>query len=327
MKVIVNKDVIFNVMKKASKIANGRSLLQIYNHVAVYFNGEYCTITASDGTRSYSETFEATGTPGNCALESVKLNRAISGMKKGDIEITSSGVKQGKTNIKLENMNYDAFPLADFDNVVSSGIDNIELVSICSTIGHAMPTKDVRMMLNGVHLTKGKAVATDGHRMAFVESGYSGEDIIIPADTVRNIPDIDGEIFASDKKLVIIGQTCKFSTALVDAKYPDWQKIIPKNHEIELEVSKEEITNALKTVQIGGEMVKLKITKSAINFKNDGAETECECKSNGDIEIGFMIQYLLDAINQSFESNIIIKLGSGKACLINENFVVMPVRL
>ena len=323
----MNTNQTLNVMKKASKVASGRSLMPIFNHVAITLKDGKCSLTASDGTRSYSETFEAYGDDGECTLESVKLNRSLAGLKSGEIEITEKGVKQGKTNIKLESMNYDMYPLPEIEKTQETPIDSNELFSIFSMISHAMPTKDVRLMLNGIHLTNGYAVATDGHRMAFVECGYNGSDIIIPADTVRSMPDVHGQVHTSEAKLVIENENSVFSTALIDAKFPDWKRIIPKEHSIEIKADKLDLVNAIKTVQIGGDIIKLSISKDLMNIKNDGAETEIQIESTGDLEIGFMSQYILDALNQCLDGEIVIKLGENKACSINDNYIVMPVRI
>lgn len=327
MKIIAKKDVLLNVIKKASKIANGRSSLPVYNHVALSTDGSLCTVTASDSIRTYQEKFECSGEPGDCTLEAVKLNRAITSMKAGEIEISKGAIKQGKTNIKLESLPYDHFPVPNFDTAKSTGMHSSELFGISSMIAHAMPTKDVRPMLNGVHLTSGNAVACDGHRMAFTECSYQGEDIIIPAETVRTMPDIEGDISVSSQQMIIKNDSMIYATSLVDAKYPDWKRIIPSSFEVELKVDKALFIEAIKTVQIGGDVVKLEITKEAMSILNDGAQTECHVSADGEILVGFMAQYLLDAASQCIESDLIIKLGQAKACMINDSFIVMPVRI
>lgn len=327
MKIITDKSTFLSVIKKAAKIANGRAMMPIYNHVALSFDGKRCTLTASDSVRTYQEIFEAQGEPGQCTLEAVKLSRAVTNMKSGEIEITDKKIKQDRTNIKLESMSYDSFPIPDLEKSESCGIDSADLVHAISVISHALPVKDVRIMLNGVHLTKGYAVATDGMRMAYIESKYDGPDVIIPSETIRQFPEIDGAVSVSSNQLIIKGANAIFSTGLVDAKFPDWQRIIPKDFNINLKANSGDLLSAIKTAQIGADMVRFNITKDTAILKNEGAETECNVVSTGDIEIGFMTHFLIDAINAANSSDLDIKMGDGKACLINDFFIVMPVRL
>ena len=327
MKIITDKSTFLNVIKKAARIANGRAMMPIYNHVALSFDGKCCTLTASDSVRTYQEIFEAQGEPGQCTLEAVKLAKAVTNMKAGDIEITNKNINQGRTNIKLEGMSYDSFPIPDLDISKDCGITADDLRQYISVVAHALPVKDVRIMLNGLHLTPGNAVATDGMRMAFIESKYEGDDIIIPAETIRQFPDIDGKVSVSSNQMIIKGDNAIFSTGLIDAKFPDWKRIIPSNFDIQIKANSGELLSAIKTAQIGGDMVKFNITKDTAVLKNEGAETECEVVSTGDIEIGFMSHFLIDAINSANCNELVIKMGSGKACIINDKFIVMPVRL
>ena len=327
MKIITDKSTFLNVIKKAARIANGRAMMPIYNHVALSFDGKCCTLTASDSVRTYQEIFEAQGEPGQCTLEAVKLSKAVTNMKAGDIEITDKSIKQGRTNIKLESMSYDSFPIPDLEKSNDCGITANDIRHYISVVSHALPVKDVRIMLNGLHLTSGNAVATDGMRMAFVESKYEGLNIIIPAETIRQFPDIEGNVSVSDNQLIIKSANAIFSTGLIDAKFPDWQRIIPKDFDIEIKANSGDFLSAIKTAQIGGDMVRFNITKDNAVLKNDGAETECDVISTGDIEIGFMSNFLIDAIIAANCNELDIKMGIGKACIINDKFIVMPVRL
>lgn len=327
MKIIVNRDSVLSAMKKASKIANGKGTIQIFSHVAIEFENGICTLTANDGTRTYSERFDAEGDPGNCTLESSKLLRALNGMKAGEVQITKGNINQGRTSIKLETMDFDMFPVPDYDKAESVGLSSSEMFACFSVVSHALPSKDIRAYLNGVHLTNGFCVATDGLRLAKTESSYNGPDIIIPSDSVKTMPDIVGDVMVSDNQMIIDGDNARYSTALVDAKFPDWRRILPKEFDLELTVKDYDILSALKTEQIGGDVVKIDVNKNLAVLSNSGAKTECEVISEGSLTVAFMAQYLIDAIGSCESETITMQMGVGKACLINDNFVVMPIRL
>src|SRR6056297_3463307 len=161
MKLTTDKTTIAAAMKQAVKVANPKASIPVLSHVAIDFDGQNCTITANDSLRTYSATFPAEGEPGQCTIEADKLSRAVNGMKSGDIEITPTQIKQGRSKLKLESMPYDNFPQPDYDESEDAGISAESLSDAIRTVQHAMAMKDVRPMLNGVHLCEGHCVATD----------------------------------------------------------------------------------------------------------------------------------------------------------------------
>lgn len=328
MKIITDKKTLSAVMKKAAKVASARTALPILSHVAIDFDGETCTITANDSARTYSERFAATGEPGQCTMEADKLLKAVNGMASGDLELTDGQVKQGRSKIKLESRNYGDFPQPDYENAQDCGITGEQLASMIAVIGHAVPTKDVRPMLNGIHLTEGHCVATDGHRMAWADCDYAGPDIIIPAETVRQIGDMTGKVMVSDKQLIIESESARFTTNLLSEKYPNWKGIIPREFVATATMNADDFVAAMKTAQIGGDNAKLDFSGGQCHISNKGAESACDAECDADMVVGLFIQYAIDAIQASGLEAVTIGLNQSRpGCLINERFTVMPVRL
>jgi len=329
MKITVEKSAIAAAMKQAVKVANPKSGIQILSHVAVKAEPESVTITANDSQRTYSATIPAVCDPGDCTIEADKLARAVNGMKSGSIEITRDQVKQGRSRLKLESRNYDEFPQPNYDDTIESGVTAEELSDAISVIQHAMATKDVRPMLNGIHLCEGFAVATDGHRMAVQEIGYSGPEIIIPAESIKSIIGTVGSVRVSDRQIVIKSECARFSSNLIEAKYPAWKSVMPKEFCATATVKSDDFISAIKTVQLGGDTAKFKFADGQVVIQNDKAEAVVDCSVDSDAETGFNLQYLIDAVNASGQSEAEIKVGSGArgASLIDGRFTVMPVRI
>lgn len=328
MKIQTTKATLAAVMKKAAKIANPKGMMPVYGHVAVSFDGTTCTITANDGERTYSEMFPAEGEPGQLTLEAQKLAKAVTGMKSGDIELGDGYIKQGRSRIRLEVLPYDHFPQPDYEDATDAGITGEQIADAVTLVGHAMGVKDVRAMLNGLHLCEGHAVATDGHRMAFVELPYTGPEIIIPAETARQAAGIEGTVSVSERQIVITGPTSRFSSLLVSARYVNWQRVVPKEFAGTATLDAEDFIAALKTAQLGDEMVKLSFGQGAVMISNKGAESECDCQCDIEADRGFKAQYLIDAIVAAGVPDITLQIGTDTGpSLINGNMVVMPVRL
>lgn len=328
MKIKTTKETLNAVMKKAGKIAHPKASIPILSHVAIYFDGETCTITANDSSRTYSERFAASGDAGQCTVEAGKLAKAVAGMKSGDLELTDKHVSQGRSKVKLESMEYSQFPQPDYDEAADTGLSGEDLACAVAVVSHAIPTKDVRYMLNGVHLTEGHAVATDGHRLAFQSCKYKGPDIIVPADSVRQMTDMGGMVKVSGRQLIIDNDHSRFSTHLIESKYVDWQRVVPTDFKSEVTFNCEDMMDALRTAQIGGELVKLTIADGVINLTTGQAESACDCECNESVEVGFNAQYLIDAITSSGEDNVTMKFSTERSQgLIDGRFVIMPVRI
>ena len=326
MKLITEKTAISAALKQAVKVANPKASIPILSHVAIDFGGANCTITANDSLRTYSSTFTATGEPGQCTIEADKLYRAVNGMKSGDIEIAPDHIKQGRSKLKLESLNYEDFPQPDYAESDDAGITAEALSEAIRTVHHAMAMKDVRHMLNGVHLCDGHCVATDGHRMAVVDLPYAGPSIIIPAESIRSIIDMAGSVKVSDRQIIIESESTRFSTSLIEAKYPDWQRVIPKGFAATATLNADDFMSAIKTVQLGGEQARLTFSDGQLLIKNDKAEAVVDCQIDADAESGFNLQYLADAIQASRKAEIAICIGGERgSSIIDGRFIVMPV--
>jgi len=328
MKLTIDKNTLASAMKNAAKIANPKATIPILSHVAIDFDGETVTITANDSSRTYSERFAATGDAGQCTIEAAKLAKAVAGMKSGEIELTPDQIRQGRSKLKLESRNYADFPQPDYEDSTDAGITAQQLKAAIASVGHALPTKDVRPMLNGVHLCEGAAVATDGLKLAYVDIEYKGAPIIVPAETVRQLPDIDGKVSVSEQQIIIDGENQRYTSNLIGQKYPDWQRFIPKEFKWECSVSAGDLIEALKTAQLGGESVRMEAANGEIVISNPNAETVVSAEFEGEFKGAFFAQYLIDAANAAGTDSLSFQVGAGRGeALISGHFLVMPVKL
>lgn len=331
MKIVTDKKTCQSAIKSAAKLANKGGTMRILECLAVSFDGETVTVTANDLERTYTETFPATGDPGQCSIPAKKLVSVVNAAK-GAITITDELVKSGRSRVKLDSLPYGDFPQPDYYNGDAVGVDGLALGKAIGSVIHAMPIKDARYMFNGIHITSGHAVATDGKRMAVADVGYSGIDIIIPAESARQMMELCGDVRVSEKQLIIDGPGYRFSTSLVDAKYPDWNRIMPKNLSESVTVNSAELLESCKIVELGDEKfknAKLVISDGVLTVSNSGAESGCDCEHEGDIEIGLNLPYLIDAINAEGGELTIIRFSNGGqgAAKVGEFNILAPVRL
>ena len=185
-----------------------------------------------------------------------------------------------------------------------------------------MAVHDIRYYLNGIlFIAEGKTltlVATDGHRLALAQSTLETEvpnkqEVILPRKTVlelqRLLKDDDEEPiemrFAGNQaKFMFSGM--EFVTKLVEGKFPDYNRVIPKNHKNSVTLGRAPLLACLqraailtsekfKGVRVNIEPGLLRIASS--NAEQEEAKEELEVDYDGDaIEIGFNVTYLIDVL-------------------------------
>ncbi len=225
----------------------------------------------------------------------------------------------------------------------------------------AMAAQDYRYYLNGVlleldgiHLT---TVASDGHRLCFfqdkLETATEMEyrQIIVPRKGIAELYRLLGDNtetlslnLSSNTLLADLG-SFSFSSKLIEGRYADYKKVLPKALAHEIRVDRSTLKSALNRVSIlSGEKqrsVTLEISQSSsliIRSQNpeheDAEETLSVESTGGDITVGFNAAYLLDAVNNIDSDDVKLSLPAGcGSCVIEDTrdnrflFIVMPMRL
>jgi DNA polymerase-3 subunit beta len=223
----------------------------------------------------------------------------------------------------------------------------------------AMAQQDVRYYLNGLLLeVRGgriRTVATDGHRLAVSErsdDSLVGKDVqvIVPRKAVmelgrlleRSDAMVDVEISASHITLRF-GVTT-FISKLIDGRFPDYERVIPKGEAEKLLADRDGLRQALvRTAILSNEKyrgIRFRVEAGMVelvahNPEQEEAEEKVEVEYKGrEIVIGFNVGYLLDVINVLDSEKVEFALiDSSSSCLIqgegrdDSRYVVMPMRL
>ena len=269
-------------------------------------------------------------------------------------------LKSGKSRFTLQTLPAEDFPLVQespsFGPMFS--IPQKTLKELLHQVSFAMAVHDIRYYLNGIlFVAEGKQlslVATDGHRLAYTSATLEVEvpkqEVILPRKTVlellRLLSDKEGMIdmqFANNQaKFKFEGK--EFVTKLVEGKFPDYNRVIPKNHKNSVTLGRVTLLNTLqrtailtsdkfKGVRINIETGLLRVAAS--NAEQEEAVDELEIDYNGDsIEIGFNVTYLIDVLTNMSQDMVRMDLADSNSSVLvtmaeNPNFkyVVMPMRI
>jgi len=280
-----------------------------------------------------------------------------------DIELVDGKVivKCGRSKFTLSTISAQEFPNIE-DSLFSTEfvISSNYFKSTIDKTQFAMAQQDVRYYLNGmlIELDQDKllTVATDGHRLALsrltLESKVCDDlvQVIIPrkgvleAGKLLSSIDEDATISLNSNHIrITIGQFV-FTSKLVDGRFPDYGKVLPKNAERIMLCEKEAIREAFSRASIlcnekfRGVRLTLSENKLRINANNpeqEEAEIELDVEYNDkEMEIGFNVSYLLDAVNAIKSDKVKFFLGDSNSSVLIEAsedadsaYVVMPMRL
>ena len=333
------------IRKTGSQIQLTTSDLEIQIRTSAVLDGDAGNFTTTVGARKLIDILRTMPSDQSVSLESSQ-NKLI--------------LKGGKSRFTLQSLPAEDFPLvqeaANFGPVFS--VPQKTLKALLSQVSFAMAVHDIRYYLNGIlFVAEGKQlslVATDGHRLAFSSATLDVEvprqEVILPRKTVlemqRLLSDKEGAI-----EMQFAGNQAKFSfegmefvTKLVEGKFPDYNRVIPKNHKNIITLGRTTLLASLqRTAILTSEKfkgVRLNIEPGTLRVASNNAEQEeavdeLDIDYAGDaIEIGFNVTYLIDALTNMAQDMVKIELAdSNSSALLTIpddaafKYVVMPMRI
>jgi DNA polymerase-3 subunit beta len=355
------------VLQSVSGIVERRHTLPILANVMLRKTGTSVQLTTSDLEIQIRTTAELGGDAGNFtatvgARKLIDILRTMPADQTVSLESSQNKLilKGGKSRFSLQTLPAEDFPLvqesAEFGPVFS--VPQKTLKHLLGQVAFAMAVHDIRYYLNGIlFVAEGKQlslVSTDGHRLAFASATLDvdvpKQEVILPRKTVlelqRLLSDAEGAIqmqFANNQARFSF-DGMEFVTKLVEGKFPDYNRVIPKNHKNEITLGRQALLSSLqrtailtsekfKGVRLNLDPGSLRVASS--NAEQEEAQDELDVDYGGDsIEIGFNVTYLIDALTNMQQEMVKIELSDGNSSALltipdNSTFkyVVMPMRI
>ena len=361
------QDKVLAVLQSVSGIVERRHTLPILANVLIRKTGNALQLTTSDLEIQIRTTAELGGDTGDFtttvgARKLIDILKTMPGDQTVSLENNQSKLilKGGKSRFTLQTLPAEDFPLvqeaANFGPAFS--VPQKVLKTLLSQVSFAMAVQDIRYYLNGIlFVAEGNTlslVATDGHRLAFssaeLEVEVPKQEVILPRKTVlelqRLLSDADGAIemqFAGNQAKFSFGGM-EFVTKLVEGKFPDYNRVIPRNHHNIITLGRAPLLASLqrtaimtsekfKGVRLNIEPGSLRVASS--NAEQEEAVDELDVDYGGDaIEIGFNVTYLIDALQNMSQEMVRVELSDGNSSALVTNpddnafkYVVMPMRI
>jgi len=362
------QDSVLSALQSVSGIVERRQTLPILANVMLRKTGASVQLTTSDLEIQIRTHAELGGDEGEfattiAARKLIDILRTMPADQNVSLESTGGKLilKGGKSRFTLQSLPAADFPLvqeaANFGPTFS--VPQQALKALMNRVAFSMAIHDIRYYLNGIlFVAEGNnlsLVATDGHRLAYANATLdvaipSKQEVILPRKTVlelqRLLSDKEGAI-----DMQFAGNQAKFSfdgmefvTKLVEGKFPDYNRVIPRSHTNELILGRQTLLSSLqrtaimtsdkfKGVRLNIEPGSLRVAAS--NAEQEEATDEIEIDYAGDaIEIGFNVTYLMDVLTNMSQDMVRFSLSDGNSSALitlpdSEDFkyVVMPMRI
>lgn len=369
----MRRETLLAPLQAVSGIVERRHTLPILSNVLLEKRGGVLTLLATDIEIQITTSTSDTSGDGDAAVTvaAKKLQEILRTLPEGVLvslvlEDRRMLVKAGKSRFNLQTLPADDFPcmaLAEGE-VRKFKVSQKQFRHLLAQTQYSMAAQDVRYYLNGLLLlvdsNELRAVATDGHRLAYAsmpledaaDPGEVGarQELILPRKTVleisRLLADSDDEVSMELLPTQIRFQFGQINlvSKLIDGRFPDYQRVIPATLRNVVSVNRAALLQSMIRAAIltnekfrGVRLIlsegSLKIM--AANAEQEDAQEEIEVDYTGEsLDVGFNVSYLLDVLNNT--SDEIIEWGfndANSSALLtipgNERFkyVVMPMRI
>ncbi len=368
MKFKVQRDALLKPLLLVTGVVERRHTLPVLANLLLEATPDQVRVTGTDlevalvGQINEGITVEV---PGRATIPARKLADIWRSLPEGaEISVEVEGdralVRSGRSKFSLASLPADDFPsLEEAAANAEFRMPKGELRRLLDQTSFAMAQQDVRYYFNGLLLEVGadrvRTVATDGHRMAIATrgEGVAGLDrtqVIIPRKGVLEMGRLLGE--EGEEVLLALGSShlkaelgnFSLTTKLVDGRFPDYERVIPKDCQQSFQSDRDSLRHALSRASIlsnekyRGIRLTLEpdqLTIQANNPEQDEAEETLSVAYKGEkLEISFNVSYLLDVlgVQKSGEVRLSVSASNGSALLEavepdDALYIVMPMRL
>lgn len=367
MKFTITREALLKPLQLVAGVVERRQTLPVLSNVLLVAEGDQLSLTGTDlevemvGRTQLLEPAQA----GEITVPAKKLMDICKSLPdQSTIEITQEEhrviLQAGRSRFMLSSLPANEFPNIDeVEGQIELSLPQAQLRRVIDRTAFAMAQQDVRYYLNGLLLEvksdELRAVATDGHRLATcgvsVELAIEGKtQVIVPRKAVLELaklmtdPESNVELVLSNNHVRAQVGDYTFTSKLVDGKFPDYERVIPRNGNKVLVADRQALRQVFaRTAILSNEKyrgVRLLMEDNnlqvvANNPEQEQAEESIGVEYQGELlEIGFNVSYLQDVLSVLSGDDMKMTLADANSSAVMEEtdggdalYVVMPMRL
>ena len=373
MEITVSRQDLVRELTATQSVVERKTTIPILSNFLVEAEGDRLNITATDLDQAIRTSAVAkVKKPGACTIPARKLYDYIKLLPEGDISIKLLEnhwvqIRSGRSNTKIVGMaraNYPQVP--EFPAVATTSISAATFKTLIARTIFAISNEESRYTLNGALLVvKAESlamVATDGHRLSYVEKadeaheGISGEKrVLIPRKALQELqqllsaPEVEKIDFADDEHTLFfrVGHRT-LSSRKLSGQFPNFEAVMPRDNNKFAVVRSSDLSAAIQRVaQFADERsgaIRLRLESnelkvSANSTESGESEDTIDTPYSGDpIMVGFNSVYILDflkALDNQGEVRLEFKDSQSAGQMRPEDpdaeykyrYVLMPMRI
>lgn len=364
MKIKVTQEKLSKALNNVSRIAIGRVTLPILNNVLIRVDNKKVSLVTTNLDMAVVDFLPVSSSEDGVVTVPAKLlAEFVSNLPKGEtIEISSEDTKvtitAGKYSSTINGALADDFPELPEINEDSAVVYKIGVDEFKNSVGQvtiAASNDLTRPALTGVYFNTCDNIltiaSTDGYRLAekkLIDKVESEVKAIVPAtslqEVLRSINDEVEEVeisFNEDLVRFRFGEV-EVISKLIDASFPDYQKLIPKDNNIKVTLGRDELVRVTKLAalfarSVGGSIIcetKSPNIFSVKSIANEFGENDSEIETKVGVEgrVNLNSRFLIDALNALEEKEIDFEFSDHIAPIILKNkksnnytHIIMPL--
>lgn len=365
MKLQVLQDDLSQAVSIANRFTSNRAQLPVLANILFTAKKNKLKISATNLEMSINLSLGAkVEKDGEITLPSRVINDIVNNLNKGTVSISSE-----KEKVKLKSENFTStisgMNSADFPSIPGSiGRKNINLpkekiIDAISKVLFAVSNDETRPILTGVLCFSKKDrvsfVSTDGFRLSRkifkIDNTGVIDKVIIPKPAFAELKGLIEEedeikIFNDLKNNQVIFKinNSVLSTRVIQGDFPDYEKIIPKESSLKVDLDKKDILQAVKLSSVfakdSSNVIKLSIGNGFVEMSAESQyygsqKTKINAKTEGKkMDIGFNYKFLQEFLQAVEGDDVVMKFIDPNSPGLfldpkDKNFLhlIMPVKL
>lgn len=355
MKAVINKNVLESIVTNTNPYLEKRDLSAITSHISISAKDGALSIKATDHEigLAYKLTNVKISDEGYATANGKKLLDIIKSLKEEEVTLETVNnylyIKQKNSKYKLPMYKFEDFP--QFPEVEGKSKFDVDAVMLGRSLKKILPSIDTnnpKYELNGALLDIKhnfiNIVGTDTKRLSIFKFETPTEkefSIIIPKKAINEIQKLffdKIEIYYDENTLIAQSQNFEFFTKLINGKYPDYDRVVPKEIKKRLLLNRDKMMDAIRTISMLSDQMKITFAPDTISFEsiiedNSEAKTTIEYQTGLEEEfcIGVKNRYLIDFLTSIEDDNFELGFNDANLAFVVSSkelkTVIMPINL
>ena len=353
MKAVINKNVLESIVTNTNPYLEKRDLSAITSHISISAKDGALSIKATDHEigLAYKLTNVKISDEGYATANGKKLLDIIKSLKDEEVTLETVNnylyIKQKNSKYKLPMYKFEDFP--QFPEVEGKSKFDVDAVMLGRSLKKILPSIDTnnpKYELNGALLDIKhnfiNIVGTDTKRLSIFKFETPTEkefSIIIPKKAINEIQKLffdKIEIYYDENTLIAQSQNFEFFTKLINGKYPDYDRVVPKEIKKRLLLNRDKMMDAIRTISMLSDQMKITFAPDTISFEsiiedNSEAKTTIEYQTGLEEEfcIGVKNRYLIDFLTSIEDDNFELGFNDANLAFVVSSkelkTVIMPI--